>query len=82
MINGETVPNRTVTLNDKYTTKSDGDFAFSVKNNKPFACMSDIRWQQYLFCRHSRLPRSRLRWQRAAREENRSQAGALICGQI
>jgi hypothetical protein len=40
------------------------------------------RRQQHLFCRHSRLPRSRLRRRRAAGEEDRSQAAALICGEI
>ncbi len=44
IINGETAPNRTVTLDNKYTTKSDGGgyFNFTVRY-KPFTCMSDIR---------------------------------------
>lgn len=44
IISGETAPNRTVTLDNKYTTKSDGGgyFTFNVRY-KPFTCMSDIR---------------------------------------
>jgi hypothetical protein len=45
IITGETDPGRTVTLDKKYKTKSDGEghFAFTVKNYKPPTCMSDIR---------------------------------------
>jgi hypothetical protein len=44
-VSGNTAPNRTVTLDRKFTTKSDaeGHFKFSVKNYKPPICMSDIR---------------------------------------
>jgi hypothetical protein len=44
IISGETAPSRTVTLDGKYKTKSDGQgrFTFSVKY-KPSTCMSDIR---------------------------------------
>jgi len=44
VISGETAPNRTVTLDNKYKTKSDGGgfFKFSA-HYKPFTCMSDIR---------------------------------------
>jgi hypothetical protein len=45
IITGETDPDRVVTLDRKYTTKSDGEgrFKFSVKKYKPADCMSDIR---------------------------------------
>ena len=44
VINGETAPNRTVTLDNKYTTKSDGGGLFTfTEDYKPFTCMSDIR---------------------------------------
>ena len=45
IITGETGPGRTVTLDKKYKTKSDGEgrFKFTVKNYKPADCMSDIR---------------------------------------
>lgn len=44
IINGETAPNRTVTLDNKYTTKSDGGGYFTfTEHYKPFTCMSDIR---------------------------------------
>ncbi len=45
IVSGETSPNRTVTLDNTYTTTSDdgGDFTFKVKNYKPSLCMSDIR---------------------------------------
>ena len=44
IIDGETAPNRAVTLDGKYTTKSDGGghFSFDVTDYKPFTCMSDI----------------------------------------
>ena len=44
LITGSTTPGRTVTLDDKYKTKSDaeGHFRFSVKY-KPPTCMGDIR---------------------------------------
>ena len=44
LVTGSTTPGRTVTLDDKYKTKSDaeGHFRFSVKY-KPPTCMSDIR---------------------------------------
>jgi len=44
IVTGETAPNQTVTLDDKYKTESDGagDFSFKV-NYKPDTCMSDIR---------------------------------------
>ncbi len=44
ILSGETAPGRTVILDDKYKTKSDGQghFTFSV-HYKPFTCMSDIR---------------------------------------
>jgi hypothetical protein len=43
-IAGQTGPDRTVTLDDKYKTKSDGDgnFKFEAKY-KPPTCMSDIK---------------------------------------
>jgi hypothetical protein len=43
-VSGNTGPGRTVTLDGKYKTKSDGEghFSFSV-NYKPPTCMSDIR---------------------------------------
>lgn len=43
-ISGKTGPDQTVTLDNKYKTKSngDGDFEFSVKY-KPSDCMSDIK---------------------------------------
>jgi hypothetical protein len=45
IITGETAPNRTVTLDKKFKTKSDGDgqFKFTVNKYKPADCMSDIR---------------------------------------
>jgi len=44
VISGETEPNRTVTLDDKYKTKSDGGGYFKfTAHEKPFTCMSDIR---------------------------------------
>jgi hypothetical protein len=48
IIAGETEPDRTVTLDDKYKTKSDadGDFKFT-EHYKPFTCMSDIRSGSY-----------------------------------
>ncbi|HEX5213052.1 MAG TPA: hypothetical protein VFW22_15110 [Pseudolabrys sp.] len=44
IVNGETAPNRAVTLDNKYKTKSDGGgfFTFTV-SYKPFTCMTDIR---------------------------------------
>jgi hypothetical protein len=44
LVTGSTTPGRTVTLDDRYKTKSDaeGHFRFSVKY-KPPTCMSDIR---------------------------------------
>jgi hypothetical protein len=44
IIAGVTTPNSTVTLDNKYKTKSDaeGDFKFT-EHYKPFTCMSDIR---------------------------------------
>jgi hypothetical protein len=44
LVAGSTAPGRTVTLDDKYKTKSDaeGHFRFSLKY-KPPTCMSDIR---------------------------------------
>jgi len=44
LVSGTTGPGRTVTLDDRYRTKSDGEghFRFSVKY-KPPICMSDIR---------------------------------------
>jgi hypothetical protein len=43
IIAGVTTPDSTVTLDDKYKTKSDadGDFKFT-EHYKPFTCMSDI----------------------------------------
>ncbi len=45
IVSGETAPDRTVTLDRKYTTKSDGDgqFKFTIGHYKPADCMSDIR---------------------------------------
>jgi hypothetical protein len=44
VISGQTSPNRTVTLDNKYKTKSDGGGAFKfTEHYKPFTCMSDIR---------------------------------------
>ena len=44
VVSGETAPNRAVTLDNKYTTKSDGGGYFSfTERYKPFTCMSDIR---------------------------------------
>jgi hypothetical protein len=44
IISGETAPNRVVTLDDKYTTKSDGGGYFTfTEHYKPFSCMSDVR---------------------------------------
>jgi hypothetical protein len=44
IISGDTQPDRTVTLDDKYTTKSDGSghFQFNI-GYKPQTCMSDLR---------------------------------------
>ena len=44
IIAGVTKPDSTVTLDNKYKTKSDadGDFKFT-EHYKPFTCMSDIR---------------------------------------
>jgi hypothetical protein len=44
VIAGETGPGRTITLDDKYTAKSDGEghFKFAVKY-KPPTCVSDIK---------------------------------------
>ena len=44
IIAGVTTPDSTVTLDNKYKTKSDadGDFKFT-EHYKPFTCMSDIR---------------------------------------
>ncbi len=43
IVSGETEPNRTVTLDGKYTTKSDGGGFFTfTEPYKPFTCMSDI----------------------------------------
>jgi hypothetical protein len=44
IIAGETAPDLTITLDNKYKTKSndEGDFKFSVKY-KPTTCMSDIK---------------------------------------
>lgn len=44
IISGETAPNRAVTLDNKYATKSDGGGFFKfTEHYKPFTCMSDIR---------------------------------------
>ena len=45
IIKGDTEPGRTVVLDRKYKTKSDGEghFVFSVKKYKPSDCMSDIK---------------------------------------
>jgi hypothetical protein len=44
IISGETAPNRAVTFDNKYTTKSDGGGFFTfTEHYKPFTCMSDIR---------------------------------------
>jgi hypothetical protein len=44
IISGETAPDRTVTLDNKFTTKSDGGGYFKfTAHEKPFTCMSDIR---------------------------------------
>ena len=45
IITGETTPDRTVILDKRYKTKSDGEghFTFTVKKYKPADCMSDIR---------------------------------------
>jgi hypothetical protein len=44
IVHGETAPGRTVTLDDKYKTKSDGGGFFTFKlDYKPSTCMSDIR---------------------------------------
>ncbi|HET9715995.1 MAG TPA: hypothetical protein VFP60_07395 [Pseudolabrys sp.] len=44
IISGQTAPNRTVTLDGKYKTKSDGGGHFKfTEHYKPFTCMSDIR---------------------------------------
>jgi hypothetical protein len=41
---GQTAPGSTVTLDDKYKTKSNGDGHFTFKlKYKPATCMSDIR---------------------------------------
>lgn len=44
IVSGETSPDRAVTLDDKYKTKSDGEgrFTFTLRY-KPSTCMSDIR---------------------------------------
>jgi hypothetical protein len=44
IVDGETAPNRTVTLDRKYKTESDGagEFKFNLAY-KPFTCMTDIR---------------------------------------
>ena len=44
IVAGQTAPRKTVTLDDRYTTKSNGEghFTFKVKY-KPATCMSDIR---------------------------------------
>jgi len=45
IIKGSTAPRRTVTLDRKYKTKSDGEghFVFNIKKYKPSDCMSDIK---------------------------------------
>ena len=45
IVQGTTQPDRAVTLDKKYKTRSDGegDFSFAIKNYKPNDCMSDIR---------------------------------------
>ena len=45
IITGATGPGRTVVLDKKYKTKSDGEgrFKFTVNKYKPADCMSDIR---------------------------------------
>lgn len=44
IISGETEPHRTVTLDNKFTTTSDGGGYFNfTAHEKPFTCMSDIR---------------------------------------
>ncbi len=44
VIMGETAPKQTVTLDNKYTTKSDGNGFFTfTEHYKPFTCMIDIR---------------------------------------
>ncbi len=42
---GQTAPRRTVTMDNRYTTQSDGDgtFKFSIRQYRPPNCMSDIR---------------------------------------
>ena len=44
IVTGETAPGRTVTLDKKYKTTSDGEghFKFSIAKYKPADCMSDI----------------------------------------
>ena len=42
IISGETAPDPVVTLDDKYTTKSDRHFTFT-EHYKPYSCMSDVR---------------------------------------
>ena len=50
IISGETAPNRTVTLDNKYTTKSGGGGSFTfTEHYKPFTCMSDIRSDGYIY---------------------------------
>jgi hypothetical protein len=44
IVSGETAPGRTVTLDGKYKTESDGGGFFTFKlDYKPSTCMSDIR---------------------------------------
>lgn len=44
VVSGETEPNNTVTLDDRFKTKADGGGHFTFKvQEKPDTCMSDIR---------------------------------------
>jgi hypothetical protein len=50
IVTGDTGPGRTVTLDGKFTTKSDneGHFKFDVRY-KPFTCMTDIKAGQDVY---------------------------------
>jgi len=45
IVSGQTAPHRTVTIDNKYKTQSNGEgtFKFSIRQYRPPNCMSDIR---------------------------------------
>jgi hypothetical protein len=50
-IEGETAPNRTVTIDGKFKVKSDGGgyFTFKREGYKPSGCMSDIKTDEDVY---------------------------------